>query len=82
MDLDELVRSKESQEAQRRISAWNERLEKAGPAEAIKVRDEKAAFFKAMRASSPDLYVVFQLDDKTLSERIYGKLTGKKVTID
>ncbi len=82
MDLDKLIRSKESQEAQRRISSWKERLEKAGPAEAMKVRDEKAAFFKAMRKSSPDLYIVFLMDDKTLSERIYERLTGKKVTID
>ena len=82
MNLTELLKSKEYQEASGKIGAWKEKLAKADQQEVIRIRDEKVDFFKKMRTSNPELYVVFQLDDKTLSEQIYKKLTGKDIVID
>lgn len=44
--------------------------------------NEKLAFFSQMRKSNKDLYYLFEINDKELSELIYEKLTGKKVIID
>jgi hypothetical protein len=82
MDLMKLIKSKEYKDASARIASWKAKLAKAGPEEAMKVRDEKSEFFGKMRGSSPALYSAFQLDDKTLSEMIYKKLTGREVVID
>ncbi|MEW6036251.1 MAG: hypothetical protein AB1529_06570 [Candidatus Micrarchaeota archaeon] len=82
MKLGELIKSKEYQDAKKRISAWRGRLEKGGQDEAVKVRDEKAPFFQQMRERRPDLYTAFQIDDKTLSEAIFKKLTGRDVILD
>jgi hypothetical protein len=82
MDLDKLISSEEYREASRRVAMWKERLAGADRADALKVRDEKAAFFKAMRRDSPDLYLAFQVGDKELSELIYRKMTGRGITID
>jgi hypothetical protein len=82
MKLGELIKSREYQDARKMIAAWRGRLEKGGQDEAVKVRDEKAAFFQQMRKARPDLYTAFQVDDKTLSEAIFKKLTGRDIIID
>ena len=82
MKLDQLIKSKEFLAAKAKVRGWRERLEKADAKEAVRVRDEKSAFFADMRTSRPDLYSAFQVDDKTLSETIFRKLTGKDVIID
>ncbi len=82
MDLDKLIASEGYKDALRRVASWKERLAKGDMAEAMKVRQENAAFFSRMRKSEPELYAVFQLSDKELSEMIYKKMTGKDITID
>lgn len=82
MKLDELVKSKEFLDARAKVSGWRGRLEKADEKETIRVRDEKSAFFADLRRTRPDLYAAFQIDDKTLSEAIFKKLTGKDIIID
>ncbi len=82
MKLAEMIKSKEFLEAKSNVSGWRARLEKADSKEAIRVRDEKSAFFSKMRSSRPDLYTAFQVSDKELSERIFKILTGKDVVID
>jgi hypothetical protein len=68
--------------ATEKVAGWMARLSKGGADEAAKVRDEKSAFFAAMRKTRPDLYAAFQVDDKALSEQIYFKITGRRVVID
>ncbi|MCI0503446.1 hypothetical protein L0Y65_01920 [Candidatus Micrarchaeota archaeon] len=82
MKLSELVKSKEFLDAKAKVQGWKVRLEKAGSNEALRVRDEKSAFFGGLKAARPDLYAAFQMEDKTLSEAIFKKLTGKDVIID
>ncbi len=82
MDLDALLSTDGYRAARARIASWKEILLKGGRAEALKVRDEKTSFFAAMRRSAPELYAVFQVEDRELSEIIYEKIRGKKVTID
>lgn len=82
MNLDKLIASEGYKDALRRVAAWKERLENGDVAEAMLVRQENAAFFSRMRKSDPELYSLFQLSDKELSEMIYKKMTGKDITID
>lgn len=82
MDLDKLISSERYKDALRRVAAWKGRLETADRAEAMRVREENAAFFTRMRESDPELYSVFQLSDKELSEMIFKRMTGKDITID
>lgn len=81
MKLDEILKSKEYLDARTRVGGWRSRLAKGDAKEAARVRDEKAAYFAKMKKGNPQVYAAFQLDDKTLSEMIFEKLTGKKITI-
>lgn len=80
--MKELITSKEFTEARRKITAWNERLEKADKITAMGIKKEKTVFFEHMRKSRPDLYAAFQMDDKILSEVIFKKVTGEEIVID
>ncbi|MBS3068135.1 hypothetical protein J4450_05505 [Candidatus Micrarchaeota archaeon] len=82
MSLIELMKTKEYKDADKKVKDWKERLSKANNSEVMKVKDEKLAFFSEMRKSNQDLYSIFEINDKELSELIYEKLTGKKVIID
>lgn len=82
MKLTELIESKEYKDASRKVGEWQRRLEKADRSEIMKIRDEKSSFFFQMLKDRPELYAAFQIDDKTLSEKIYKKLTGKNIIID
>ncbi len=82
MNLGELLKSKEYADARKRVDGWRARLKGADAAEAGRVRSEKAEFFQSMAKQRPDLYAAFQIDDKTLSEEIFRKLTGRDIIID
>jgi hypothetical protein len=82
MELNELIKSKPYLDARGRVAGWENLLEKGGKQETLRVRDEKAEFFAKMQKSRPDLYEVFHLDDKTLSEKIRKNLTGDDIIID
>ena len=82
MDVRKLIGSKEYKEARSKVEKWKARLEKGSREDAVAVRDEKAEFFAKMRKASAPLYTAFQIDDKTLSEMIFKKLTGKEIMID
>lgn len=82
MDLKKMLGSKEYRDARARIDAWKARLGKGGAKDAEAVRDEKAEFFAIMRKADPGLYAAFQIDDKSLSETIYRKITGKDIILD
>jgi hypothetical protein len=81
MKLEKLVESRPYLEARARVRRWNAALDKGGKKEALAVRQEKEEFFSKLRRSRQDLYSAFQLDDKTLSERIHKALTGKGVIL-
>jgi hypothetical protein len=82
VELPELLKSKEYADARRRIDSWRQRLALAGKPEVVAIRSEKDAFFSRMRSARPDLYAVFQVEDKALSESIFKKTTGNGVVID
>lgn len=65
-----------------RVGQWKMRLDEADTVETTKIRDEKSVFFAEMRKNRPDLYAAFRMDEKTLSETIIKKLTGKNEIID
>ncbi len=82
MKLSELINSKEYRDARAKVDVWRGRLATGDKSDTARVRDEKVAFFGAMRKTRPDLYAAFQIDDKTLSEAIIKNLTGRDVIID
>jgi len=82
MKLGDLLKSKDYLDAKARVKGWKGRLEKGGAKEAALVRDEKSAFFVKLRDERPDIYLAFQVDDKTLSETIFKLLTGREIIID
>lgn len=81
-ELEKIINSKESQDAERRIEEWKKRLSDADKEEVIKVRDEKKEFFTQMRENNPTLYEILRIEDKGLSEIIHEKLTGQHIIID
>ena len=82
MDLKKMLGSKEYKEARAKIAQWHARLKKADGPELLSVRDEKSAFFASMMKENPKLYLAFQIDDKSLSEEIYKKLSGRDIILD
>ena len=80
--LENLAKSKGYKDAEKRITSWKRRLEKADPEEAMRIMDERNSFFTQMRETEAELYSVFEIDDKVLGELIYKKLTGEEIVID
>jgi hypothetical protein len=81
MDAKKILGSKEYRDARAKIALWRARLSKADAKEAAGIRAEKSEYFSKMRKDNPGIYYAFQLDDKTLSETIFEKLTGKKISV-
>jgi len=82
MGLAELLKSREYQDAERKIEGWKGRLLKANRQETENVRDEKAQYFRKLRERKPEVYNLLQIEDKTLSEMIMERLGIPKVIID
>ena len=82
MEIFGLVKTKEYQEASNKIRAWKDKLEEANRNEVFLIREQSGKFFAEMQKSKPELYRLFQIDDKTMGEKILEKLTGTKVIID
>lgn len=78
----ELMKTKEYADARKKVDGWEARLEKADAKGAMKIGEERSAFFGDMKKKSGGLYALFQMDDKALSERIVKKVTGQDVIID
>lgn len=57
-------------------------MKKADKEGAKKILEEKDAFFAKMKAELPELYAVFRIDDKTLTEKGTEIITGKRIIID
>lgn len=79
--LSELLRSDRYLEAKVKIRNWKESLAKAGKEETLAIRGNKSAFFKKMREGDPELYAVFKLNEKELSEFIFKNLAGMEVIL-
>jgi hypothetical protein len=77
-----LEETEEYQDAVRKVMGWKKRLTKADKAEALKVLEEKKAFFGRMRKESPRLYEAFRINDKELSELAVKIITGIDSIID
>lgn len=82
IDIRQLVKSKYYSEACAAVRSWKARLETAAHNELQQILGEKTRFFKKMQKSNPDLYILFQISDKGLEEKIYEKLTGIDVIFD
>ncbi len=74
--------SKDFKEAEAKIANWKDAIEKASNKEIKQISSEKNSFFNKMRETRPELYMIFMIDDKTLSERISEKTTGRRIVID
>ncbi len=79
MTLKDILKSPEYDDAKRKVVFWKQQLTVSDRAEALAVRDEKDEFFGQMRASRPDMYAVFEIEDKSLSETIIKKVLGKTI---
>ena len=85
MDIEKMKRISEShefKEAEAKIANWNDAIEKADINGIKQISSEKNSFFSKMRDERPEVYMVFRVDDKTLSEKISEKLTGRRIVID
>ena len=82
MDLNALKNSKEYKDADEKVSKWKDRIINGDKGEALKVGSEKREFFDKMKATMPQLYLSFEMDDKDLSEMIFKKMTGKDIIIN
>jgi hypothetical protein len=82
MNLKELMNSKEYKDARARLGSWAGRLKSGDKEDALRVRDEKRAYFENLIKVQPNIYTVLKLDDKTLSEKIYKIINGKEARID
>jgi hypothetical protein len=78
----ELHETEEYQDALRKVMGWKKRLSTADKTEALKVLEEKKAFFGMMRRESPRLYEVFRINDKELSELAMKRISGTDSKID
>ncbi|MFN7990623.1 MAG: hypothetical protein U0R44_00540 [Candidatus Micrarchaeia archaeon] len=81
-ELEKTLGSKGYKNASAKISAWKKKLATADRAAALRIRDEKGAFFARMLKSDPRLYSVFSGDDKALGQMLSRKLTGHDAIID
>lgn len=78
----ELIKTKEYADGRGNVAGWKKRLGRTDAKGALEVKREKDAFFSAMRTKTPDLYALFKVEDKLLSEKILKKLTGREIIID
>lgn len=82
MKRTDLLHSIEYKKASSRIADWKEKLQKSDKPATVKIRDEKMDFFSKMIRKNPELYSIFEIDDKALSELIYTKLSGGSVVLN
>jgi len=85
MDIEKMKKISESdefKEAEAKIANGRNMIEKSDINGIKQISSEKNSFFSKMREARPSLYMIFRIDDKTLSERISEKITGKRVVID
>ncbi len=74
--------SKRFREAEERISLWQEIVKNGDKKEIRNAWDEKTAFFDLMREKHPELYSVFRIDEKRLTEDMLKKIAGLETVID
>lgn len=82
MDALGLLKTKEYREARIKINYWKGSLLNSNNNETKRILDEKVEFFQQMRETNPQMYSIFQTDDKEMGEMIYQKLTGRSIIID
>ncbi len=78
----ELHDTKEYRNAISKIKSWKKKLEKTNKEGATGILREKRDFFDEMRETNPQLYLVFQISDKEISEIANRKILGKEITLD
>lgn len=82
MNVSDLIKSSAYQDAQKKIASWNEQLKTADNKGTAQICDEFKNFFSQLKKAKPQLYSVFRGQHKQLSEAVYEKLSGKKITLD
>ncbi|MFH1685228.1 MAG: hypothetical protein ABH983_02880 [Candidatus Micrarchaeota archaeon] len=78
----DLINTNEYKNAKAKITSWMKDLDVAKKDDILRMRDEKAEFFKKMNDTNPELYSAFHVNDNELSRKIHKKLTGRDVIID
>lgn len=81
-DFVNIIKTTEYMEARAIVTNWKSELPFADQAKLVKIAKKRKSFFFKMKNLNPKLYQLFQSDDKELSEMIYEKLNGKKITFD
>lgn len=83
MGLLDILKSREYRFASEKIDQMNAALDRTDePSEVKRLRDEISIFFADMWKARPDLYAVFQVDDKAIAEKIVRKLFEEDVMIN
>ncbi|MBU0527500.1 hypothetical protein KKE92_03405 [Candidatus Micrarchaeota archaeon] len=65
-----------------KVKSWKEKIEKSDRVGLFRILDEKKIFFANMKKTNPNLYSIFQINDKEISESVAEKLSAAKITID
>ncbi|MFH1685232.1 MAG: hypothetical protein ABH983_02900 [Candidatus Micrarchaeota archaeon] len=78
----EFHKTEEYKSAMIKIKSWKKGIEKSDRAGILSILDEKKIFFANMKKTNPGLYIIFQINDKELSEMASEKISGAKITID
>ncbi len=78
----EIHETEEYRSALIKVKSWKEKIEKSEKKSLFRVLDEKKVFFANMKKTNPNLYSIFQINDKEISESVAEKLYTAKIVID
>ena len=81
-DLEKILKSKEYKDALSKIKTLKDRLKKSSAKEALKVRDEKTAFFSKLKTDNTQLYMIFRIDEKIINEMLIKKIMNLDIKIN
>lgn len=78
----EIHETKDYRDALAKVRSWRKRIAKADADETRKILQEKREFFDHMEETNPQLYSIFRISDKELSEMAIERFTGTPAIID
>ena len=81
-ELKKVLSSNDYRKAAAAVDALRSRVAKATKADLQSLAKEKERLFSGLKASSPKVYEVLRIEEKTISEEIIFKATGNRVILD
>ncbi|MBU0591001.1 hypothetical protein KKF81_06570 [Candidatus Micrarchaeota archaeon] len=79
MKLNELIKSKKYLQTLSKIKLWEKRIEESDAEDIVAIAKEKNEFFSIMKENDCQLYSVFEIQNKTLDEKIIEMITGRRM---